>query len=392
MQIYPLKWLLPSAKDLASIVAPPYDVLSHNELACYEASPLNMVHLTQPEGNNDPMAFDGALKKAQRALCLWLQQGVWQKQREKAFFLYRLDADNHTQTGVVCGVAAQDVLNSTICVHEKTRMDKEDERARHMEVLGLHAEPVYFTYPGESLSMAKLAESTPLLDVTLAGVRHRLYGVRDGEALRRQFADYSHVYVADGHHRTAAAVRVALNHPDNDEAQYFPAVIFPECEMATYAYNRVVSNLSQQEIDTFLDRLVNAGFTPSVTEEETDPPAGFVDIWCHQQWHRIELPKSQAYDVEVLQERVLAPILGVVNPRTDARIRFVGGRESKQRLVRESDPATTIAFAVSPISMQAIRKTADAGGVLPPKSTWFEPKLLSGLFMHCFSEDSANKL
>lgn len=392
MRIYPLKWLLPSAKEISAIVAPPYDVLSHEALVRYESSPLNIVHLTQPEGNEGSAAFEEALNKARMALQAWLQQGVWQAHREKSLFLYRLDANNHSQTGIVCGVAAQDVLNHTVCVHEKTRMDKEDERARHMEALGLHAEPVYFTYPGEPLSIEALADPMPLLDVTLLGVRHRLYGVRDGATLLRRFMDYSHVYVADGHHRTAAAVRVALNHPNNDEAQYFPAVIFPECEMVTYAYNRVVSQLSQQEIDTFLDRLKHAGFSPSVTNDEADPPAGCVDIWCHQRWHRIAFPQSQRYDVEILQEKVLAPILGIINPRTDARIRFVGGRESKQRIALESDPATSIAFAVSPIAMPEIRRTADAGGVLPPKSTWFEPKLLSGLFMHRFFHDDANSI
>ena len=264
------------------------------------------------------------------------------------------------------------------------------ERARHMEALGVHVEPVYFAYPGEPLSIETLAAPMPLLDVTLLGVRHWLYGVRDGAVLLQQFSDYSHVYVADGHHRTAAAVRIALNHLNNDEAQYFPAVLFPECKMVTYAYNRIVSRLSRHEVDTFLDCLKLAGFTPSVTNDEADPPVGSVDIWCHQRWHRIALPQSQMYDVEILQEKVLAPILGIVNPRTDARIRFVGGRDSKQRIALESDPATSIAFAVSPISMPAIRRTADAGGVLPPKSTWFEPKLLSGLFMHRFFSDDAN--
>lgn len=346
---------------------------------------------------HDPRVY----AKARDNLQLLLTEGTFMQEASPALYLYSLTMEGRTQVGVVGCVHVDDYRNDVIRKHEKTRKDKEDDRTRHILTLNAHAEPVFLTHePSPFLGSlnAKAMEGQPLYDFTSAdGVRHQVWKIAEARDHLDAFRRMAVAYVADGHHRSASAQRAAeerkqanLQHTGDEEYNWFLAVLFPSNQLRILPYNRIVKDLNGFSSEEFLGRLRAAG-----TLVQTDAPsperAGTFGVFVSDQWYRLTLEPAtmnirdpiRSLDVSLLHDRVLAPILGIGDVRTDTRIDFVGGIRGTDELaarVRAGDAA--VAFAMYPVSVQQLMTIADAGAVMPPKSTWFEPKLKSGLFVH----------
>jgi uncharacterized protein (DUF1015 family) len=341
-------------------------------------------------------------RRARQALDQLLAGGTLVQDSMPGLFLYRQIMDGRTQTGVVGCVHVDDYERDLIRKHEKTRQDKEDDRTRHVLTLNANAEPVFLTYRGRSeidtLVAETVSQSPPLYDFTAPdGVRHTVWAVADAAPLARAFGPVPHSYVADGHHRSASAWRAGKelrannpSHRGDEEYNWFLAVLFPADQLRILPYNRVVRDLKGQTPSAVLDRLGRLG-TLTRTQDATPGRTGVFCVYLEHRWHRLELSAADidrsdpiaSLDVSLLQDRVLSPILGIGDPRTDQRIDFVGGIRGTSELERRVDSGeVAIAFSLYPTSLDQLMAVSDAGHVMPPKSTWFEPKLRSGLFVH----------
>jgi uncharacterized protein (DUF1015 family) len=299
-------------------------------------------------------------------------------------------------------VHVDDYERDLIRKHEKTRQDKEDDRTRHVLTLNANAEPVFLTYQGrpeiDELVAGIVSASPPLYDFTAPdGVRHTVWAVPDAGALVRAFGAVPHAYVADGHHRSASAWRAGKelraknpSHRGDEEYNWFLAVLFPADQLRILPYNRLVRDLKGQAPSEVLDRLGRLGKL-TAAKDATPDWTGVFCVYLDGRWHRLELDPAgidrsdpvASLDVSLLQDRVLSPILGIGDPRTDKRIDFVGGIRGTaelERRVRSGEMA--IGFSLYPTTLDQLMAVSDASHVMPPKSTWFEPKLRSGLFVH----------
>jgi uncharacterized protein (DUF1015 family) len=309
--------------------------------------------------------------------------------------------DGREQVGVVGCVHVDDYERDLIRKHEKTRPDKEDDRTRHVLALNANAEPVFLTYrqrPEIDALVARETAAPPLYDFTAPdGVRHTVWQVAASAGLARAFEPIPHSYVADGHHRSASAWRAGKElrgknsrHQGDEEYNWFLAVLFPSEQLRILPYNRVVRDLNGLEAETVLERLRGVGRVQPASSPDPDRP-GVFGVYLGGRWYRLELDPASidrsdpiaSLDVALLQDRVLGPILGIGDPRTDKRIDFVGGIRGPAELARRVDSGEmAVAFALYPTSLEQLMAVSDAGQVMPPKSTWFEPKLRSGLFVH----------
>ncbi len=390
---------------MARVAAPPYDVVSRSEAAELAAgNPLSFLHIGRsdidlpPETDpHDPAVY----AKARANLDHLLQEGVFLKEAEPSLYLYELTMEGRSQVGVVGCVSVDDYARDVIKKHEKTRKDKEDDRTTHLLTLNAHAEPVFLTHqatPFLTQLNAKVTSGEPLYDfVTRDGVRQRVWKIRDTEAYVDAFRRVGAGYVADGHHRSASAWRAAerlrAGNPSptgNEEYEWFLAVLFPANQLRILPYNRVVKDLGNLSPEEFLRRLSEAGTVTPAPRPEPEAPGSF-GIYVGGQWYRLTLdPGSidtahpvRSLDVSLLHERILEPILGIGDVRTDPRIDFVGGIRGAGELKRRVDSGeAAVGFAMYPVSVQQLMAISDAGEIMPPKSTWFEPKLKSGLFVH----------
>ncbi len=308
-------------------------------------------------------------------------------------YVYRLVMNGRAQTGVFGLVAAAEYDDDTILKHEKTRPDKEDDRTRHIVTQSAHAEPVMLTYRGTDAVdelVAAAMETEPVYDFRAADfVQHTVWAVPDAAALAAAFADVDTLYVADGHHRCAAASRAAKELAGNEEAQYFPAVLFPMEDMEIMPYNRTILRLPAGK-DRFLEQLRHRFDVEEAYTADPEEP-GTIGVYLGEGWYRLQLPETardgeaDLLDVARLGEHLLEPMLGIKDPRTDTNIKFVGGIRGTgelERLVDEGEAA--LAIAMYPTSPEELLAVSDAGELMPPKSTWFEPKLRSGLLVHRF--------
>ena len=389
------------------IAAPPYDVVNRAEAAELAAgNPLSFLHVGRsdidlpPETDpHDPRIY----AKARENLDQLLHGGTFLQEGTPSFYLYELTLDGRSQVGVVGCVHVDDYESNLIKKHEKTRPDKEDDRTRHVVTLSAHAEPVFLTHVPmaslEALNRTTMA-GTPLYDfVTYDGVRQRVWLVTDTTGYAAAFQELPHCYVADGHHRCASAWRAAKElrvakpaRQGEQEYDWFLAVLFPSNQLQILPYNRVVKDLHGLLPGEFLARLATVGtLTPAQVPEPAS--AGSFGVFVDGAWYSLRLEPASitrtdpinSLDASLLHERVLAPVLGIGDVRTDKRIDFVGGIRGAaelERRVRSGDDA--VAFAMYPVSVEQLMAIADAGAVMPPKSTWFEPKLKSGLFVHTF--------
>ncbi len=338
--------------------------------------------------------------KARDNLKAFMLDGTLIQDRDPSLYLYELTMNGRSQVGVVGCVHIEDYEQDVIKKHERTRKDKEDDRTRHVLTLNANAEPVFLTYPGQPYLDRLSADemrAKPLYNFTSDGVRHRVWVIKNSDTYLDAFRRIAAVYVADGHHRSASAWRAGNErkgwnprHTGLEEYNWFLAVLFPANQLEIMAYNRVVRDLNGLAVEQVLERLRQVGSLSETAHPAPDRQWVF-GIYLGGRWFRLELPPEsinpqdpiKSLDAELLYDRILQPILGIGDIRSDKRIDFVGGIRGTVELKRRVDSGEmAIGFALHPVRIEQVMLVSDGGGIMPPKTTWFEPKLKSGLFVH----------
>ena len=404
MQIHPFRAWRPTAELAARVAAPPYDVLDSDEARALAAgNPVSFLHVGKAEidlPRELDVHDDRVYAKAVENLRRFRREGVLMQEPQPVFYLYRLIREGHAQTGLVATFHAENYECDIIRKHEKTLRAKEDDRMRHIAGMNSQSGPVFLAYRPQAELNARVArtqQDAPLFDFRSAdGVQNTLWKISDVAPWVQAFAAVPVAYIADGHHRAAAAVRVAQErhaanqtHTGAEEYNWFLAVIFPADQLRILPYNRCVKDLNGLTPAQFLVRVRQAGF--AVQEGASPSPSAprNVSMYLGGKWYGLSWPvesKADALgglDVSVLQNRLLGPILGIDDPRKNPRIEFVGGIRGTAELVKNVDNGrAVVAFSMHPTTMDQLLAISDAGQIMPPKSTWFEPKLKDGLFMH----------
>jgi uncharacterized protein (DUF1015 family) len=403
--IRPFRALRPQAELAARVAAPPYDVINSDEArALADGDPYSFLHINKPEIDlpKEVSLYDERVyAQGARNLRRFIAEGVFLREARPAFYLYQQRMGEQVQTGLVAASSCDEYAQGLIKRHELTRPDKEDDRTRHVHEQNANGEPVFFTYRKVAAIdelVAQACQSEPLYDlVTDDEIGHKVWIVPAelDAPLTRHFASIPALYVADGHHRTAAAARVGIerraanpNHAGDEPYNYFMAVLFPHDQLRIMDYNRVVKDLAGLTPNRFL-QLASQSFTISPTEAPRPAAPSQLGMYLDGRWYRMvanegSFPAKDAVrslDVSILQENLLAPLLNIRDPRTDKRIDFVGGIRGLGELERRVQEGWAVAFALHPTSLVQLMAVADAGLVMPPKSTWFEPKLRSGLLV-----------
>lgn len=410
--IKPFRALRPPKSLAEKVAALPYDVMNVEEAKTMAAgNPYSFLHISRPEidlpSEVDPYAED-VYVTGRENMARFIAEGTLVPERDECYYVYRQKMGAIEQTGLVVCAGVDDYESGVIKKHELTRADKEEDRVRHIDYLDANDEPVFYTYrndPAITALVAKVADGEPVYHFTTGdGVTHTLWVVSDRgviDELMARFAAIETLYVADGHHRSAAAGRVrelrrSANpvHTGKEEYNWFLTVIFPDSEMNIMPYNRAVKDLNGHSVAELMARVSESfaitpaakGFAPSRRHE--------FGMYLEGRWYQLvakpgsfaEEDTVSCLDVSILQNNLLSPLLAIRNPRTDQRISFVGGIRGTEELERLVDGGDyRIAFSLNPTSMGELMQLADAGQIMPPKSTWFEPKLRSGLFVHKLS-------
>ncbi|GHV40521.1 hypothetical protein FACS189490_05830 [Clostridia bacterium] len=400
--VYPFKALRPKSEYAAQVAALPYDVMNAEEAReMVKGNPHSFLHVDKAEIDL-PEETDhyGAevYAKASENLQKLINENVLIKDGKPLFYVYRLTMDGRSQTGLVACVSVEDYLSGKIKKHELTRADKEADRVRHVQTLSAHTGPIFLAHQKDDKIREILSEITeknaPAYDFTAEnGVSHAVWAVYDeflAEAIAGYYSSLPAFYIADGHHRAAAAVKTAQerNLTDFDEGGRFLSVIFPADELLIMDYNRLVKFPAGLTEAALLERL-SESFTIEEADAPVKPESKHVFGIYTGKWRKLTL-KAKAIDgviedldVSVLQDYVLSPIFGIDDARTSKSVDFVGGARGLDELSRRVDSGEfDAAFSMFPTSIEELMAVADAGLIMPPKSTWFEPKLLSGLFIH----------
>ncbi len=399
--VKPFCALRPKPELASKICELPYDVMSSDEARTLaKDNPLSFLHVSKPEidlPKETDLYSPAVYAKGRENFQRLISQGALVQDKQPAFYLYRQILGQHVQLGLVAVASCQEYLDGTIKKHELTRVDKEDDRVRHIETLNSQTGPVFLTYkadPDLDASFRQIASGPHDVDFTAPdGVRHTSWSIRDRDAIDfigRRFAQIPFLYIADGHHRSAAAGRIYQSRKGGGESPWFLTVIFPHNQMQILPYNRVLKDLNGQTAQALLQKL-DAVFilkTPGAAQPGRKHELG---LYLAGQWHTLNFRPHFAatsdtiekLDVTLLQKYVLAPIFGIDDPRTSKRINFVGGIRGTgelEKLVNSGEYAC--AFSMFPTSILDLMTIADAGGIMPPKSTWFEPKLRDAMFCH----------
>lgn len=403
--IRPFSALRPPAERAAEVASLPYDVVNTEEARALAANnPLSFLHVSRPEidlPEGTDTHSDPVYRKALENFDKLKKECPLITEEAPSLYLYRLIMGDHEQIGVVACCAVDEYDQDLIRKHERTRRDKEDDRTRHLLVLRAQTGPVFLTYRASRDIDAIVMETTmtnAIFDFTAAdGVQHTVWHVPDAVRFVHAFREVPYLYIADGHHRAASAARAraelkeqSFGHTGDEEYNFFLAVIFPDDQVQILPYNRAVRDLNGLSTSEFLAAL---GKSFDINEAGSATPAsrGRWGMYLDGRWHTLALrsdaPGAQgpvaSLDVSILQDRVLDPILGIKDVRTDKRIDFIGGirgSEELKRLVDEGKAA--VAFSLYPTTMDDLLRVSDAGEIMPPKSTWFEPKLRDGLLIH----------
>ena len=391
------------AKDVAAL---PYDVYSTKEAAEeIKKHPRSFLQVDLPAATVE--AYDGAINDvAVKNFEAMKAAGIFEGDDGRNMYVYELDDGARKQRGLMCLASVDDYLNDRIKKHEKTRREKEEDRVDHIDRLNAQTGPIFLTYrndDGIADLIAKGTAGAPELDFTTDdGITHRVWTLSDRaivDGLVEAFKKQEALYIADGHHRSASAVRVAKLRreqfgagDDDTEYNYFMAILYPADQLHVYDYNRVVADLRGLSEEAFLEKLEEK-FVVTEKEEAVRPEKkGEFGMYLADRWYRLEfkgeVPEDviEALDVSILQDNLLAPILGIEDPRSDGRIDFVGGVRGLKELERRVKDDMAVAFSMYPTALEELMAVADSGKVMPPKSTWFEPKPRSGLFIHELDE------
>ena len=414
MRVLPFPCIRPVPEHAAEVAALPYDVFDRAEAASYvQDRPLSFLNIDRPETQFAPdqdMYAPQVYARAAELLQERIADGTYIADGNRAYYIYELTMDGRTQTGLVGVCAVDEYEDGTIKRHELTREDKERDRIDHMRALGCQTGPIFLTYrdqPVLDIIIAAAKESSPLYRFTDdEGVTQTVWEVAREDAVEAIHAMFQHIpcaYIADGHHRTASAVKVAQAMREEARAagtltgkepfNFFLSVLFPDNQLSILPYNRVVADRAGMSADELLDRVCTAGFKVEPAQDAVVPErAGVAGMFTDGRWWRLSFGEALAaeiaaadpvasLDVSVLQERVLSPVLGIGDVRVDPRISFVGGIRGAEELERRAG-TEGVAFSMFATSIDQLLAVADAGLLMPPKSTWFEPKLRSGLFIH----------
>lgn len=407
----PFRGLRPPADLAAKIASPPYDVIDSDEAReLAEGDEHTFLHIVKPEIDLDPavdLYDDRVYAKAAGNLETFISK-KWLVQDEKPrFYAYRQRMGDHSQVGLVGCVSIIDYFNDLIKKHEFTRKQKEDDRTRHVNILNANAGPVFLTYrsdPAIDKLVSEVATGEPEYDFTAPdGVVHTFWVIDDQESngkIEKLFGDLPCLYVADGHHRSASAARVGFerkdanpSHTGEEEYNLFLAVLFPNDQLSILPYNRAVRDLAGLSEDAFFNKVkekFDVAPIESVASASPGNPREY-GMYLDGAWYRLAAKEEtfdaadpvDSLDVSIIQDNLLAPILGIGDPRTDERIKFVGGIRGDRELERLVDGGGfAVAFSLYPTTVDQLMNIADTGNVMPPKSTWFEPKLRSGLVVH----------
>lgn len=401
VSLKPFAALRPQPELAAKICELPYDVMSSDEArALAQDNPLSFLHVSKPEIDLPPAtdAYSPAVyAQGRENFARLIAQGALRQDAQPCFYLYQQQMGRHTQTGIVAAASCEQYQQGIIKKHELTRPDKEDDRVRHIEALNSQTGPVFLTYRALSALDAYVARRTaqaPEIQFTAPdGVRHAAWVVaaaEDIQLVEQAFASLPCLYIADGHHRSAAAMRVWQKRQGQGQSARFLAVIFPHNQMQILPYNRVLKDLNGLNPAQVKEKLAKVFEfkSPGAASPARKNELGF---YFQGQWQTLvfkpELTKNpdpiETLDVALLQRQVLAPIFGIDDPRTSKRISFVGGIRGTgelEQLVNRGEYAC--AFSMFPTSIEDLMTIADAGGIMPPKSTWFEPKLRDAMFCH----------
>jgi uncharacterized protein (DUF1015 family) len=407
--IRPFSAIRPEKSKVSRIAALPYDVYNRQEAReVVSLNPDSFLAIDRPETFFEPdhdMYAPEVYEKAGQVLRERIEKGDFVTDEKNCYYIYELTMDGRIQTGLVALSSIDDYLNGIIKKHENTREEKELDRIEHVYACKAQTGPIFLCYR-ENATISEIVEKVKSLDepvydfVSDGGVRNRVWIMEDEDEnnmISRVFTNINEVYIADGHHRCASAVKVGLRMREEgkgtlkgkQQSDYFLSVLFPDSELMIMDYNRVVRDLNGLSVSEFIDKLSEKF---EVTEEnEAVKPSHKAEFGMYTggKWYRLKARASilkedpvEGLDVSILQNEVLSPILGIGDPRTDKRIDFVGGIRGLSELERRADSDMCLAFSMYPTSIAELFAVADQGRLMPPKSTWFEPKLLSGLFIH----------
>lgn len=406
--IRPFRGLRPAPGREKDVAAPPYDVLSSDEARMRAAGkPWSFLHISKPEIDLPPEIdpYDPAVyAKAAENLARMVAEGVLTRDAQPGYYAYRLTMPTasgaHVQTGLVAAASVACYDANRIRKHEFTRPDKEDDRVRQIEATNAETGPVLLAYPASAAADAligEIAQGEPEADVTADdGIRHQIWACFDAAtlaAITRCFDGMEALYIADGHHRSAAASRVAAARRQEGRSQssdYFLAVIFPHHQMKILDYNRIVKDLNGLDPSALVARLAKAFAVETSAKRVAPERPGVFGMYLDKTWYRLTIKPERVpadpvarLDVSLLSDHVLAPILGIADLRRDKRIDFVGGIRGLGELEKRVDSGEmAVAFSLHPTRMDQLMAVADSNNVMPPKSTWFEPKLADGLVSH----------
>ncbi len=408
--VRPFKGLRPPKEVAPKLASLPYDVINSEEAReIAKDNPQSFLHVVKPEIDLEPGVnlYDQKVYDQAVANFKAFQQKGWLKKDETdCLYIYKEVMDGRTQIGLVGCVSAQEYWDGKIKRHEFTRKVKEEDRLKHVDLVNANAGPVFLTYPAQASIDAMINEAVkanPDIDFTSDdGIQHTLWVIKDPAWLKKiseEFAKLPALYVADGHHRTQAAARLAKvraennpNHTGNEEYNFFLAVIFPHNHLHIMDYNRAVVDLNGHSEEEFIKK-VEEKFTVEKLEYKNPTAVNTFGMYLKGTWYKLTAKPGSfdandpvnSLDVAILQNNLLNPILGIGDPRTDDRIDFIGGIRGIKELEKIVDNGKfVVSFSMFPTSIEQLMKIADSGEVMPPKSTWFEPKLRSGLVIHTY--------
>ena len=396
------------------MAALPYDVYNRAEAkVVVDKNPLSFLAIDRAEtqfGDDVDTYADCVYDKAKEMLWDRVAKGEYIQEDKKCYYIYELVMDGRSQVGIVACASIDDYQNNIIKKHENTRADKEVDRIRHVSTCEAQTGPIFLAYRSNSVIndiVAKKREEAPLYDfVADDGIAHKVWVIDEADslaAIEGAFAGMNEIYIADGHHRCASAVKVGLklreenpSYNGSEEFNYFLSVLFPDDQLMIMDYNRVVKDLNGNSEEEFLSKLEEIFDVANVGNQAQYPvKKGEISMYLFGEWYRLSVKKEytsedpiDGLDVSILQNTVLGPILGIDDPKTDKRIDFVGGIRGLKELERRVAEDCKVAFAMYPTSINELFNVADAGLLMPPKSTWFEPKLRSGIFIHSIRRDA----
>ena len=413
--IRPFRAYRPANGQEKTIAALPYDVYNRQEaLEEVTKNPGSFLAIDRAETGFGPEVDTYAPEVYQRAKKLlrdWISEGRFVQEDKPCYYLYEQVMDGRSQTGIVACASIDDYQNNVIKKHENTRADKEQDRINHVDICNMQTGPIFLAYrAGNQLrELIKVQmQNAPIYDfISEDGISHKVWVISDDaviDSIQQEFSNIPAIYIADGHHRCASAVKVGLKRraenlgfSGNEEYNYFLSVLFPDEELKILDYNRFVKDLNGLSKEAFLDR-IKTDFVAMKAGNDEIPYApkqkGDFGMYLDGEWYRLSAKDSiknddpvEGLDVSILQDHLLAPILGIGDPKTDKRIDFIGGIRGLKELERRcSEIDGSVAFSMFPTTIGELFAVADAGRLMPPKSTWFEPKLRSGLFLHDLTE------